>query len=723
MPFQYTWPSSHTSSNKVTMPPPVERLKKELGLFDVYSICTGAMFSSGFFLLPGLAAAQTGPSVFLAYFLAGILMLPAMFSMAELATAMPRAGGDYFFLDRALGPVFGTIGGMGSYLALTLKSAFALVGMGAYLALYVEVPIKPMAIALTVAFVAINIFGAKETTTLQRILVTLLVSVMALFIIQGIQTVMMEGVVEGGVKARLTPFMPFGLEGLLGSVGFVFVSYAGLTKIASVAEEVKNPARNIPLGMMLSIISTSIIYVIGVFIMIAVLPPESLRDDLTPVATAGKEVMLWMPPALGLFLIVAAATAAFASTGNAGVMAASRYPLAMARDRLISPVFARIGRYKTPTIAILLTGGLMVVAIAFLTESGIAKLASAFQLLVFMLVNVTVIVMRESRIEFYDPAYRSPLYPWMQLLGILASALLITYLGHAAITMTLVVSALAVVWYYKYAHRKVIRQGAIYSWFEHLGRQRHEGVEHELEEILREQELRHSDPFEQIIASAPVIDIKEPMPLNQISLLAVQAFNKVCEIDIEQHTELFLQGLNSTYKLVKNGVALPHLRLDGLDGSHLVLVRYRQGYPLDVDHEPGSTEEVYAFFFLISPTDNPGQHLRVLAHIARQINTPTFIEKWRQANDELELREILIHAEGVLILWVHAGSKTQELLDRPLREIKLPAAALLAVITRDDRVIVPRGDTYLRENDRLTVIGDPDSIRELYRRYIADGEA
>ncbi|MEM7801858.1 MAG: amino acid permease, partial [Chloroflexota bacterium] len=69
------------------------KLKKSLGLFDVYAICTGAMFSSGFFLLPGLAAAQTGPSVAIAYLIAGVLMLPAMFSMAELATAMPRAGG------------------------------------------------------------------------------------------------------------------------------------------------------------------------------------------------------------------------------------------------------------------------------------------------------------------------------------------------------------------------------------------------------------------------------------------------------------------------------------------------------------------------------------------------------------------------------------------------------------------------------------------------------
>ena len=83
------------------------RLKKELSLLDVYVIALGPMLSSGFFLLPGLAAAKTGPSVVLAYFLAGLLVLPAMLSKAELATAMPRAGGTYYFLDRSLGTVGG----------------------------------------------------------------------------------------------------------------------------------------------------------------------------------------------------------------------------------------------------------------------------------------------------------------------------------------------------------------------------------------------------------------------------------------------------------------------------------------------------------------------------------------------------------------------------------------------------------------------------------------
>ena len=89
-----------------------QKLKKELGLFDVYAIATGATLSSGFFLLPGLAAVGVGSGLPLAYLLAGLLIVPGLVSMAELATAMPRAGGVYYFLDRSMGPLMGTVGGV-----------------------------------------------------------------------------------------------------------------------------------------------------------------------------------------------------------------------------------------------------------------------------------------------------------------------------------------------------------------------------------------------------------------------------------------------------------------------------------------------------------------------------------------------------------------------------------------------------------------------------------
>ena len=161
-------------------------LKKNLKLFDVYAMSTGAMFSSGLFLLPGIAASYTGDSVYLAYLFAGFLIVPAMYCMAELSTAMPKAGGTYYFLDRSMGPAMGTIGGLGSWIAVVFKSAFALVGMGAYLSIYVDLPFTLLAVLLTIAFGIINAVGAKETTLLQRILVTALVVILIAFIILGL---------------------------------------------------------------------------------------------------------------------------------------------------------------------------------------------------------------------------------------------------------------------------------------------------------------------------------------------------------------------------------------------------------------------------------------------------------------------------------------------------------------------------------------------------------
>ena len=143
-------------------------LKKDLGLFDVFAISTGAMFSSGFFLLPGIASHYTGPSVFVAYLIAGFLIVPSMFSIAEIATAFPKAGGAYFFLDRSLGPLVGTIGGLGTYLALVFKTAFAIIGIGAYAALFWDVPVRLIAVSATMLFMGLNIVGVKKTSGLQK---------------------------------------------------------------------------------------------------------------------------------------------------------------------------------------------------------------------------------------------------------------------------------------------------------------------------------------------------------------------------------------------------------------------------------------------------------------------------------------------------------------------------------------------------------------------------
>ncbi|MFK7959844.1 MAG: amino acid permease [Phycisphaerales bacterium] len=696
------------------------RLKKELGLFDVFALSTGAMFSSGFFLLPGLAAAKTGPAVALAYLLAAVIILPAMYSKAELSTALPRAGGTYFYLDRSLGPLVGTIGGLGTYLALTLKTSFALIGIGAYAAIYVELPVKWVAVALTIVFMILNTVGAKETTALQRWLVIVLLTVMALFIVIGL--VHVAGIPRTELADRFTPYASFGLAGLLSTIGFVFVSYAGLTKVASVAEEVKNPDRNLPLGMMLSLGITALVYFVGVSIIVAVVPMADLQEDLRPVATAAAAMTEWAPYRLGLLLVVIAALAAFASTGNAGLLAASRYPLAMARDHLLPPRFATLGRFQTPTPAILVTGALMIVCIAFLEAEGIAKLASAFQLFIFILVNLAVIVMRESHIPSYDPGYRSPLYPWIQIFGMLTSGALIVYMGWQATLFTVAVVLICILWYYHYAHRNphVQRDGAIYHWFSRLGRRQYEGLDREFRQIMKEKGLREDDPFDQIVASSQVMDVRSPATFEEIVRRASEQLATRLPYTADELAERFLEGTRRGLTPVTEGVALPHFRTAAIDVAELLLVRAH--HPIDVPSDDPMTPEIepdreaHAVFFLISPDGNPAQHLRILAQIAGRVDEDGFADDWRAALDEQEIREVLLRDENHMTVWIAGEGPAAELAGEAIRDLGLPEDCLIVMVVRRGRMVVPHGRTVLESGDRVTIIGSPEDMNVMRTR-------
>lgn len=707
--------TENTPSSPVAAPE--AKLRKELGLFDVYSISTGAMFSSGFFLLPGLAAAQTGPSVALAYLVAGVFILPAMFSVAELATAMPKAGGAYYFLDRALGPMVGTVGGLGTWLALILKSAFALVGMGAYLALYVDIPIEPLAIALTLVFMAVNIIGAKESSGLQRILVTILIGVLLFFIIQGVAEVASAGFGEV-TEERFTPFFAFGFAGFMSTVGFVFVSYAGLTKVASVAEEVRNPDRNIPVGMVLSLITASVVYTVGVYILVAVLPADELRQDLTPVATAASAFFDWFPGGLGVILIVVAAIAAFASTGNAGIMSASRYPLAMARDRLVSEKFGKLGRFQTPTFSIVVTALLMIAAIVLLDVASIAKLASAFQLLLFSLLCLAVVIMRESGIEGYDPGFKSPFYPWLHVFGIVTPMWLVAEMGEVAILFSIGLLGLTIGWYLHYARPRVERAGAILHTFARLGENRYTGLDHELRSIVTDKGLRAEDPLDRIVGGAPVIEFRSRVTLERLTTRASEILSTDVDVTAEHLVQGFRQEVEAGFLPVAKGVALPHLRLPGLEEPRMLLARCHQG----VDRSDEATSEAFAelemvraVFFLLSPSDEPGQHLRLLGHLATHVDEEGFLDAWMAAENNDELRATLLVADGLVTLHVGTEPGCVPWDGIALRELRHPKNTLIALVRRGTERIIPDGATILQNGDRLTVLGEPGALSELWR--------
>ena len=704
--------------------PRFARLERNLRLFDVYVISTGAMISSGFFLLPGLAASYTGPSVVLAYVLAGLLVVPALVSQAELATAMPRAGGAYYFLDRTLGPLVGTIGGIGTWLTLVLKSGFALIGMGAYLQLVLDVPILPTTIAVTVVFALLNILGTRESTGMLRGLVIALLTIVGFFIVHGVVDVIAS---QGSVfpARRFTPFMTNGVDGMLSTIGLVFVSYIGLTNVASLAEEIEDPERNIPLGMVLALATVTTVYAVGVYVMVAVLGVPVLSESLTPVADAASMFTRWLPGSLGLWLMVGAAIAAFVAMANAGILAASRYPLAMARDRLFPDAFSMTGRLGTPVLSILFTCGLLIVFLLLLDVEGVAKLASALQLLIFCLINVAVIVMRESHIESYDPGFRSPLYPWMQLAGVIVPLVLVAEMGWLPVLFSMGVIAACFGWYTYYASSRIEREGALYHVFARLGRRRFEGLEQELRVIMKEKGARAADPFDEVVARALVLDVSEKTPLDDlIRNASIQLASRLPATSMELE-ESFTRGLQMGGTPVAHGAALLHMKLSDFDASELLVVLCRSG--LVVDAAAGEAEQeiaregavtpIQAVFFLASGKADPGQHLRILAQIASRVEEEGFLAELLGAADEQKLKEILLRDDRFLSLRIESGRRSEVLDGKALRDLYMPDGTLVALIRRGDESIIPRGGTVLRKGDRLTFIGEPRGVRALSEQF------
>tara|TARA_B100001123_G_scaffold61427_1_gene66983 strand:- start:1427 stop:3568 length:2142 start_codon:yes stop_codon:yes gene_type:complete len=681
-----------------------QRLEKQLGLWDVYAIATGATLSSGFFLLPGLAAAGAGAAMPLSYFLAGLVVVPGMLSKVELATAMPRAGGIYYFLDRSMGPLVGTIGGFGTWIALILKAAFALIGVGAYLNLFLPgVEMGPIAAGFAIFFGLVNYFGAKKSGSFQ------------VFLLMGLLILLLWFCGVGFLNSEVGNFSGFfesGSAGIIATAGLVFVSYMGLTKVASVAEEVKDPERNLPLGMFLGFGTVLIIYVVGTSVMISTVGVDALAADggvLAPVAMVAEQLVgPW-----GAILMTIAAVLAFSSVANAGILSASRYPLAMGRDKLLPDFFGRVGAQGTPTIGIAVTVGLILFSVTVFDPSGIAKLAGAFQMTMFALACLAVIVMRESRIESYDPGYRSPLYPGIQILGVLAPFWLIVNMGLLPTLFTGSLITFGAMWYTYYARDRVTRGGAIRHVFERLGQARDDGLDRELREIMKERGAREADPFDELMTSAGVIDVEGAVDYEKLVQEVSEKLALTVPVTATQLTEGFLDGRRIGATPVSHGAALPHLRLEDLDRSQIILVRSRHGVQIEEDQ----ADPIYALFFLISPDDDPGRHLRILAQLASRIDQDGFMPEWLSAETEEKMKEALIHDDRMFVFKLAEELPGADLIGSPLSELSLPEGTLVAMIRRSGSLIIPSGGTSLAVGDRLTVIGRPEGIVALRQKY------
>jgi amino acid transporter/mannitol/fructose-specific phosphotransferase system IIA component (Ntr-type) len=697
-----------------------EGLKKSLGLFDVYCIAISSMFSAGFFLLPGLAAVHTGTSVLVAYFLACVIVLPTIFSLSELAPAMPRAGGTYYIIDRSLGPLPGTVAGYGSWLALMLKSCFSLIGVGAYLSVFFGIPVTGLAILLTVCIATINILGIEESAIFLRILIITVVVILAYYVIQGLSDVFGLGLFDLSLD-KFHPFFKDGIRGLFAATGTIFIAFAGLMKVAGVSEEVKDPDKNIPGGMFLALITAFVFYILGVFVMVVFLRPSVFHGSDIAVAKAGEVFMHWLPGQSGVILVVIAAVAAFTAAGNAALLSASRFPFAMGRDNILSPKFAETNKRSAPAFSIICTALIMIFIIAVFDIEQVAEIGSAFLLLLFALLNLAVIVMRESEIEAYDPYFKAPLYPWLQIAGFIVTIYLIIEIGFIAISLTVAVAMFALGWYYFYVYGRVKRQGAVFHIYERLGRQKDYSLEHEMRGILREKGLRDEDPYEAVAGRAAVIDVEDTtIGYDEIVEKVCIVFARKLGMDKSKIYDMFNEKRDLGDLPIGRGAALKHIRVAEDILPEMVLVRIKNGLVTGSEHfedlggqDGPSVKKLYAMIFLVSSENRSSQHLRFLAHIVEMVDSEGFLKSWQDAKNKSELRQLMLRDERFISFTLERQNRTEKLIGKQLKDINLPGESLINLIKRDGKIKIPHGNTQLKEGDKVLIIGETDDINEL----------
>lgn len=608
-------------------------MKKGLGFIDVFSIAAGAMISSGIFVLPGLAFSQVGPAIVISYFIAGSLALLGVLSVVELATAMPKAGGDYYFVTRSLGPLIGTVSGLLSWFALSLKTAFAVFGLSevVYLLSGGTVPLFVTAVPVTVFFVFINMKGAEAAAKLEVALVLGLLLLMTAYFCVGLPQI------------NVTHFDPFirsehGFNAMVSTAGFVFVSFGGLLNIATISEEVRKPRINIPGGFIAATVVITVLYALLLIVTVGVLPGDQLSGSLSPIADTAR-LLVGTP---GYVAITVAAVLAFVTTANAGIMSASRYPLALGRDNLLPPFAAKTNKAGMPAVAIILTGVLVLAALLLDIEK-LVKAASTVVLSSYILSAVAVLVMRRSQLTNYRPTFRVPLCPWLPLVGIVCFVFLIVDMGVAAVETSVCLLGLGIGLYFFYGRKRATMEYALLYIVESMTNKdlTADSLEKELYQILHERDEVEHDAFDEALKSSKAFDLDPGAERDDFLELISASLEKELAHSGDEIRGRFIAREEQGSCVLTPFVAIPHIIVEGEKLFKIMLVRSREG----IDFEDNIS--VHAFFVIAGSRDMRHMHLKALAAIAHIVQHPEFEKRWSTAKNEDQLKDILLLAERV----------------------------------------------------------------------------
>ncbi|HZA07057.1 MAG TPA: amino acid permease, partial [Nitrososphaeraceae archaeon] len=418
------------------------KLVRSLGLLDIIMVGIAAMIGGAIFVLTGPAIGLAGSSVILAFIINAIITLFTAMGYAELGSAMPEAGGGYLWVREGLPRPNAFISGWMAWLAHIIAGSLYAVGFGSFFAsllhmtniitinnLFGFIPLdKIIAVASILAFLFVNVKGTSETGKAGTIVTMVQLAAIIVVIIGGLWTMSNKPYWPNNFK----DFMPMGIGGLVSAMGLTFIAFEGYEVIVQTGEEVKDPKRNIPRAIFISLALVVTMYCIVAFVSVGAITPPNNTPPWSFIGHYGdlgisKAAELFMP--YGAFIVVVGGIVSTLAALNATTFSSARVAFAMGRHYNLPHILSAIHpKFKTPYVSIILSSIIMAIMAYSLPLDSIAQASAVIFLLLFTQVNISVITIRRMYGDKLAYGFKSPFFPVIPIIGIILKIGLALYL-------------------------------------------------------------------------------------------------------------------------------------------------------------------------------------------------------------------------------------------------------------------------------------------------------
>ena len=434
-------------------------LKRSLGPLNLTALGIGSIIGTGIFVLTGTAASQNaGPALVLSMIISAVGCAFSGLCYAEFASMVPVAGSAYTYAYATTGELFAWIIGWDLILEYALSTSTVAVGWSGYFVslardVGVVIPVGAVNVpAMIIVFVVATllVIGIKESADTNTWLVAIKVMVLVVFVAAGAAYVR---------RANLTPFIPpntgefghFGWSGVLRGAGVMFFAYIGFDAVSTAAQEAKNPARDMPIGILGSLAICTVIYILVATVLLGIVPYDQLMVADPLAVGIDATGLRWLSPVIKI-----AALFGLFSTMLVTLLAQTRIFYSMSRDGLLPPLFGRVHpRFRTPYLSTIMTAVIIAFVAGLTPITVLGQLVSIGTLLAFVLVSLGVIILRRTAPDIPRP-FRTPGVPFVPIAGAVICFLQMVGLPIATWERLVIWLAIGLVVYFAYSHRHAI---------------------------------------------------------------------------------------------------------------------------------------------------------------------------------------------------------------------------------------------------------------------------